>query len=61
MTGVRGKAFGIVRKYKHNAAKYPFSWQDLVSHYDNKMSLVNSHLNDLFNSKPMNLESTFEI
>ena len=59
--GVHGKAFEIVKKYKLNAANYPLAWQDLVSHYENKKSLVTSHLNASFNSKPINFKSAFKL
>ena len=47
MTGVHGKAFDIVRKYKLIEANYLLAWKDLVSHYANKKSLVSSQLNQL--------------
>ena len=47
----------IVSKYTLTDANYKLAWADLEAYYENKRSLINSHLTDLFNVKPMKAET----
>ena len=57
LMGVHGKALEIVNKFNLSVSNYKPAWDALVSHYENKRRLVNTHMSELLHVKPMKDES----
>ena len=53
---VSNKALEIVKKYSLAEHNYKAAWKDLAAYYANPRRLVNLHLSELFNVKPMKNE-----